>query len=216
MKLYKAKFVYEHPWTEVAKAHWLKYPNPFASHVLTSDVLERRLIDSSTAVAADQNSTAASNNNNNNTRSTTKIPTTSGETGSVEMRSTRLFLKKGVLPQWTRQLLPTQPSQAFILEDSTINPQTQTLTTLTRNLSHRTLLYIEEEQRFTPHPENSGWTQVEMEARIVSNFGWGLSGRIEAFGYQRFGVSSTRSRKPGHWLHPGHPEPPEKPWSERR
>lgn len=37
------KFNYEHPWHQVTSAIFQKYPNPFASHVLTSDVIERRV-----------------------------------------------------------------------------------------------------------------------------------------------------------------------------
>lgn len=47
VKFFKHKFTYEHSWSEVTRAHWLKYQNanPFASHVLTSDVLDRFISD---------------------------------------------------------------------------------------------------------------------------------------------------------------------------
>eukprot|EP00158_Paraphelidium_tribonemae_P001987 Partr_v1_DN25015_c1_g1_i4_m51095 putative PRELI domain containing 1 len=42
-KIFKHFFTYEHKWSDVTLAHWLKYPNPFASHVISSDVIDRRL-----------------------------------------------------------------------------------------------------------------------------------------------------------------------------
>jgi len=32
-------------WEDVTVAHWLKYPNPFSKHVLSEDVVERRIED---------------------------------------------------------------------------------------------------------------------------------------------------------------------------
>ncbi|KAL5256057.1 hypothetical protein ACHWQZ_G011315 [Mnemiopsis leidyi] len=32
-------------WEDVTVAHWLKYPNPFSNHVLSEDVVERRVED---------------------------------------------------------------------------------------------------------------------------------------------------------------------------
>lgn len=43
VKLFSADSVYGHPWALFTKAVWQKYPNPFASHVLSSDVIERRV-----------------------------------------------------------------------------------------------------------------------------------------------------------------------------
>lgn len=35
--------LFRHSWEDVTLAVWLKYPNPFSSHVLASDILERRI-----------------------------------------------------------------------------------------------------------------------------------------------------------------------------
>jgi len=32
---------FRHRWQDVTAALWQKYPNPFAAHVLTNDVIER-------------------------------------------------------------------------------------------------------------------------------------------------------------------------------
>lgn len=41
MKLYSTDFTYEHPWSTVTLAYFLRYPNPYARHVLASDVIDR-------------------------------------------------------------------------------------------------------------------------------------------------------------------------------
>lgn len=32
-------------WEDVTVGHWLKYPNPYSNHILSEDVVERRIID---------------------------------------------------------------------------------------------------------------------------------------------------------------------------
>jgi hypothetical protein len=41
VKLLTQQHQYPHSWDKVTLAIWQKYPNPFASHVLTADVIER-------------------------------------------------------------------------------------------------------------------------------------------------------------------------------
>lgn len=41
MKVYTTTTVFAHPWDKVSLAIYNKYPNPFASHVLSADVIER-------------------------------------------------------------------------------------------------------------------------------------------------------------------------------
>ncbi|CCG82085.1 Protein ups1 homolog [Taphrina deformans PYCC 5710] len=41
MKLYQTDFTYDHPWSTVTLAYFLRYPNPHARHVLASDVIDR-------------------------------------------------------------------------------------------------------------------------------------------------------------------------------
>lgn len=43
VQILKSKSTIEHEWEHVCMAVWLKYPNPISSHVLSSDVLERRV-----------------------------------------------------------------------------------------------------------------------------------------------------------------------------
>ena len=41
VKFFSQTFQYDHPFETVTLAVFMKYPNPFASHVLASDVIER-------------------------------------------------------------------------------------------------------------------------------------------------------------------------------
>lgn len=73
VKFYQHTSSFEHAWDNVTYAFWLRYPNPFASHVLGCDVLDRS-VDPVTGV----------------------------------LRTTRLILKKGVLPRWGRNVRTPQ------------------------------------------------------------------------------------------------------------
>ncbi|KAG6381430.1 RIC1-domain-containing protein [Boletus reticuloceps] len=46
MKFFSQSFVYDDPWSIVSLAFFLRYPNPYASHVVSCDVVDRRQTDS--------------------------------------------------------------------------------------------------------------------------------------------------------------------------
>jgi 4-amino-4-deoxychorismate lyase len=179
VKLFSADSVFGHPWALFTKAVWQKYPNPFASHVLASDVIERR-VDPETGI----------------------------------LHTTRLFLKQGKVPKWgaavrfseivvyqqrrghltrrmAKQIMPS--TEAFIIEHSQVDPRNGTMTTVTKNLSHSKIMLVEETQTYKLDPLDPGRTLVKTEARIVSNTGWFLRGRIEGFGLSRFKKNWAKS-----------------------
>ncbi|KAJ3068458.1 hypothetical protein HK102_007167, partial [Quaeritorhiza haematococci] len=150
-------FTYAHSWPAVTQAIFQKYPNPFARHVLSSDVIDR---------------------------------TVDPETGV--MKTTRLFLKKGIIPKWGRHLLNV--SEAFIIEQTIVDPRSKTMITVTRNLSHKKVMLVEETQVIRPNPSNPDtMTVVNTSARIVSNMGWApITSRIEGFGLSKFKDNALR------------------------
>ncbi|KAK3827607.1 MAG: PRELI-like family-domain-containing protein [Benniella sp.] len=158
VKFYQHTSSFEHAWDNVTYAFWLRYPNPFASHVVGCDVIDRQ-VDPHTGV----------------------------------LRTTRLIHKQGVLPRWGRHLIKS--ADAYIIEESVVDPRTQTMVTRTKNLNHVRVMQVEETQTFTVHPENPKWTQVKTEARIISELRWGLTGRVEHFGVNKFMDNSVRARK---------------------
>ncbi|OCH96705.1 MSF1-domain-containing protein [Obba rivulosa] len=48
MKFYSNSFLYDDPWSIVSLAFFLRYPNPYASHVLSCDVIARSFSESGT------------------------------------------------------------------------------------------------------------------------------------------------------------------------
>jgi len=46
MKLFTQSFLYDDPWSIVSLAFFLRYPNPYASHVISCDVISRAQTDS--------------------------------------------------------------------------------------------------------------------------------------------------------------------------
>ncbi|KAI9028303.1 PRELI-like family-domain-containing protein [Phycomyces nitens] len=158
VKFYQHVFNYEYPWQNVTFAFWLRYPNPFASHVLAVDVLDRHV----------------------------------DERGVL--KTTRLVLKKGKAPKWFPESF-LKNSEAFIIEESEVNPKTRTMVTRTKNLNHVRIMQVEETQTFTQHGQNQEWTSCKTEARIISRFGWGMTSRIEGFGQTNFAANAIKARK---------------------
>ena len=106
-------------------AFFLRYPNPFARHVLSVDVLSR---------------------------------TVNPETGQIH--TTRLILKRGIIPKWANRWLPTTSSSggrgldAWVLEESVVDPpgwggdpdneykMQPKLSSQQGNLNHRKFMHI--------------------------------------------------------------------------
>ncbi|ORZ06641.1 PRELI-like family-domain-containing protein [Absidia repens] len=158
VKFYQHVFNYDYPWQNVTLAFWVRYPNPFANHVLAVDVLDRYV----------------------------------DERGVL--KTTRLVLKKGKAPKWFPQTF-LKNSEAFVIEESEVNPKTQTMVTRTKNLNHVRIMQVEETQTFTAHGVNGESTSAKTEARIISKFGWGMTSRIEGFGQSSFAANASKARK---------------------
>ncbi|KAG1520606.1 hypothetical protein G6F52_007511 [Rhizopus delemar] len=99
VKFYQHAFNYDYQWQNVTLAFWLRYPNPFASHVLSVDVLDRYV---------DENGI---------------------------LKTTRLVLKKGKTPKWFPKNI-LKSSEAFVIEESEVDPKNKTMITRTKNLNH--------------------------------------------------------------------------------
>ncbi|KAG1316853.1 hypothetical protein G6F62_013238 [Rhizopus arrhizus] len=110
------------------------------------------------------------------------------------LKTTRLVLKKGKTPKWFPKNI-LKSSEAFVIEESEVDPKSKTMITRTKNLNHVRVMQIEETQIFKQHEQNSDWTACKTEARIISRFGWGLTGRIEGFGQSTFIANAAKARK---------------------
>ncbi|KAG0192952.1 hypothetical protein DFQ28_006984 [Apophysomyces sp. BC1034] len=110
------------------------------------------------------------------------------------LKTTRLVLKKGKAPKWFPQSF-LKNSEAFIIEESEVDPKTNTMITRTKNLNHVRIMQIEETQIFKPHDQHPEWTSCKTEARIISRFGWGMTNKIEGFGQSNFAANAVKARK---------------------
>jgi 4-amino-4-deoxychorismate lyase len=81
-------------------------------------------------------------------------------------------------------------TEAFIIEHSLVDVRNGIMTTVTKNLSHSKIMLVEETQTYR---RDGTQTLVKTEARIVSNTGWFLRGRIEGFGLNRFKKNWVKS-----------------------
>lgn len=190
---------YAHPWSSCVRAYFLRYPNPNAQHVLSVDVLDRRI---------------------------EYRPV--GPTGATMpvLCTTRLILKRGNLPKWAPagiiknaesyvmeesevelDLFPARPAEA----SSSKQPARRTkngraMRSWTRNLDHTTILAVTEglvfKERFglEPHAVSSSlwqsYCKTLTSAQIESQISFGmLRRRIEKFGLARFVAHKDTSQQ---------------------
>ena len=156
MKIFSSESVFEHPWSLFTRALWNKYPNPFSPHVLSCDTLDSA-IDPETGECNITDSTGI-------------------------LCTTRILVKKGKLPSWGSVFLKN--NLAYIIEFSTVDPNSQVMTTITSNISYKKLMLVQETCSITFTKEG---TCVKTLAEIVSNTGssW-IRSRIEGFGLSKF------------------------------
>ncbi|XP_056455908.1 PRELI domain containing 1a isoform X2 [Gadus chalcogrammus] len=109
--------------------------------------------------------------------------------------SRRLMTKTSRAPRWMERYLPKHMSSlAYVIEDSIVDPQKRTMTTLTWNITHARLMSVEERCVYGINSENSNWTEIKREAWISSKV-YGLSRAIQEFGLARFKTSATKTMK---------------------
>ncbi|XP_061783966.1 PRELI domain containing 1a [Nerophis lumbriciformis] len=109
--------------------------------------------------------------------------------------SRRLLTKTSLSPRWMKRYLPKQmSSSAYILEDSVVDPQKRTMTTLTWNITHARLMSVEERCEYSINPENGSWTEIKREAWISSKV-YGLSRAVQEFGLASFKTRVTKTMK---------------------
>lgn len=93
--------------------------------------------------------------------------------------------------------------EAYVLEESIVDPANCFMQTRTRNLSHQRLVTVEEVQTYTKSPEDEQWTLADCRASVKSNFGtkWaGLGSKIEGVGVHRFKEHLQKSKQAMTWI----------------
>ncbi|KAJ1740343.1 hypothetical protein LPJ55_001205 [Coemansia sp. RSA 990] len=158
VKFFQQKHAYDYSWNTVSCAFLNRYPNPFATHVLSADTVAHRL-----------------------------------DTQTGELHITRLLRKTNSIPRWARSIM--RGNDAYILEHVVVDPESGTLVSKTRNITHTRMLKVEEKQTLVADPFNIDRTLCKNETSIVSNIGYGLNSRIENFSLSRFSENIAKSRK---------------------
>lgn len=116
-------------------------------------------------------------------------------TSDQKLITRRLLTKTNRLPRWAERFLPANVTHAaYILEDSIIDLHKKTLTTYTWNISHSTVMSVEERCTYYQNPENKNWTEIKREAWVSSNI-FGFTRPIQEFGLARFKSNVTKTIK---------------------
>ncbi|KAL8739199.1 MAG: hypothetical protein Q9181_000090 [Wetmoreana brouardii] len=162
VKFYESSFNYEYPFPAVSLAYFLRYPNPYAKHVLSTDVIDRRFDSDSQRLY------------------TTRLHLKRSKLPPAVLK----LLPKGILGS------NSDTGQSYILEKSIVDVKEGWMTTETRNLEWTGILSVVEKQAYrrpvqeTPLKQPSGetsdtrhWgtTEVTTSTTFVSRFGQGGS-----------------------------------------
>lgn len=153
-KFYESSSVFNYSWDHLAKAFWLRYPNPYSSHVLSEDTLFREI------------------------------------RGNL-LYSRRLFTKTNRLPKWGERFVKS--GETTIVEESYVDPETQTITTYTRNVGYTKIMLVVEKVVYTPDPENPQNQTVASRAAWIESSLYGFRRAIESYGMNRFKINCTQA-----------------------
>ncbi|XP_006875359.1 PREDICTED: PRELI domain-containing protein 1, mitochondrial-like [Chrysochloris asiatica] len=116
-------------------------------------------------------------------------------TPDQKLLSRQLLTKTNRMPCWAERLFSASVTHSmYILEDSIVDPQNQTMTTLTWNINHTQLMVVEERCVYCVNSGNSGWTEIHREAWVSLSL-FGVSRAVQEFGLARFKSNVTKTMK---------------------
>lgn len=176
VKFYESSFSYDYPFPAVSLAYFLRYPNPYATHVLSTDVIDRHFDPSSQRL------------------STTRLHLKKSKLPPALLK----ILPKGIVGA------NSDAGQSYILETSVVDVKEGWMKTESRNLEWTGILSVIEKQTYRRlHPgETSGSststdlvedtkqedTKVTTTVTLTSRLGQGRT-----IGVRRKGDSATAS-----------------------
>ncbi|KAG8937238.1 hypothetical protein FRC03_010092 [Tulasnella sp. 419] len=155
VKFFSQSYKYDDAWQTVTLAFFLRYPNPYAAHVLSCDVISRVVTENGT------------------------------------LRTTRLISKTGPVPAWFPKSFLNR-AETWVIEESEVDPEGRIVNCRTSNLDHVKVMQVQED--VVLKASDDGSTVQKTTASIVSNFGWGLTKKIEKYGISKFKANLERSR----------------------
>ena len=170
---FRCVVAYSYPWASCIQAFFLRYPNPLATHVLSVDVLDRKV----------------------EQRTKNDMP-------KPVLCTTRLILKQGSLPSWAPKGI-IKNTQSWVLEESEVDLSAQdkdsprTMSIWTQNLDHTTVMTVTERMRFTETPKDTiCHTRGDIRSFVsLAVLRW----RIEKFGFKRYIAHHATAREGLTW-----------------
>ncbi|KAL8675377.1 MAG: hypothetical protein Q9168_000208 [Polycauliona sp. 1 TL-2023] len=155
VKFYESSFSYDYPFPAVSLAYFLRYPNPYAKHVLSTDVIERQFDPDSQRLH------------------TTRLHLKRSKLPPTVLK----LLPKGILGS------SSDSGQSYILEKSIVDVKEGWMTTETRNLEWTGILSVIEKQSYIRPAQDDAsdrggaaqteTTEVKTSTTFVSRFGQG-------------------------------------------
>jgi len=107
------------------------------------------------------------------------------------LSTTRLVTMKPSIPSFLLKI--TGSDYWYFVEEATIDPRNNKMELKAKNVSFSQLIEMQETCVYTPHAENSQWTQFHQHARVTS-FTFGISKLIEDFCVQTFKQNASKGR----------------------
>ena len=107
-----------------------------------------------------------------------EIHTVARDMSSDRFRMKRLFYLEYGLPSWIQKIFKIK-MEGWALEDVECSRESRVLTAKGRNVTFSSFFQMEEEIKYTEHPENPRWTQFNQRMQFkVLGFGL-LGGKLE-------------------------------------
>jgi len=107
--------------------------------------------------------------------------------------TTRLVAIKSFLPSWLERLFGYNPRLYFV-EEAMIDPKNHKMILKSKSLSFSSIIKMEEQCKYVPHPQNSKWTLFEHQGKVTAS-PLGISRKIEDFCAQTFRQNATNGRE---------------------
>lgn len=102
------------------------------------------------------------------------------------------------VPKWASSLVHFN-NHVYVIEESHCDPNTKTLTTITKNSSMTSLMTVMEKCEYTVDPTNAQKTICTKKARIYSPL-FGAGAALEQFGLKRFQKNADKATKGLEWI----------------
>ncbi|CUS11573.1 unnamed protein product [Tuber aestivum] len=168
MKVFESSCTFEYPWANVSIANWRKYGswNTQSTHVVAVDTLSRSV-----------------------------DPRTGILTRHLKLRTERLITCKQNAPRWLMKIVGGA-EESYVREVSSVDPQQQTVTLRSMNLTGSNIISVQETVVYSPDPSSPKTkTRFQQDAQITAYGAFSkICGAIEDWSVERFGQNALKGR----------------------